>query len=109
MIDIKQFKAIEMRVGTVIDATLNEKAVKPAYVLKIDFGAEGLKTSSAQLTKNYDAQDLIGKQVIAVMNFPTLRVAGIKSEVLVLAGVSEENNIILLTTEREIKNGTLIS
>jgi tRNA-binding protein len=109
MISLEYFKEIEIRVGTIIEAKLNTKAQIPAYILAIDFGPYGIKTSSAQLTKNYSSSDVIGQQITAVMNFPVLKVAGVTSEVLILAAVCDKNHTILLTTERGIDNGTLIS
>mgnify|MGYP001557228684 CR=1 FL=1 len=99
-----------MRIGTIVDARPNVKARQPAYVLTIDFGNEiGTRTSSAQLTENYAASELIGKQVSAVMNFPPRRIAGVKSEVLVLAGVCPLNGTVLLYPSSSVTNGTRIA
>ena len=93
-----------------MSAALNEKARKPAYILKIDFGEEiGIKTTSAQIIDNYQIKALIGKQVSAIMNFPPLRVAGVKSEVLVLAGVCNEHGTVLLQPTQTIRNGTAVA
>lgn len=109
LIDFEQFSKVEILVGTVISAIQNENARKAAYVLDIDFGEElGIKRSSAQITENYLTDDLIGTQVIAVTNFPPKRVAGIKSEVLVLAAVDEEKGNILLRPDSKVANGTRI-
>lgn len=106
-ITFADFQGVDIRIGTVMDAYLNEKARNPAYVLRIDFGGEiGEKTSSAQLTQNYQPVDIIGQQVCAVMNFPAMRVAGIKSEVLVLAAVCEQNGTVLLHPSQPIDDGT---
>ena len=79
-------------------------------MLRVDFGEKiGIKTTSAQLTKNYQPEELIGKQVSAVMNFPPMRVAGVKSEVLVLAGVCEENGTVLLHPSSAVENGTSVA
>jgi tRNA-binding protein len=109
-LSFEDFHKTEINIGTIVEASLNEKARNPAYVLRIDFGEElGVKTTSAQLTENYQPQDLVGKQVSAVMNFPPMRVAGVKSEVLVLAGVCEKNGTVLLHPSKPIKNGTHVA
>lgn len=95
-ITFTDFLAVDIRVGRILTAVPNAKAHKPAYVLTIDFGPEfGVKTSSAQLTVHYTAEELVDRQVMAVMNFEPKRVAGIKSEVLVL-GVPDENGAVVL-------------
>ena len=109
-LSFEDFQKVEIKIGTVLEARLNEKARNPAYVLKIDFGEKtGVKTTSAQLTENYQPQDLVGKQVSAVMNFPPLRIAGVKSEVLVLAGVCEQNGTVLLHPSKPVDNGTHVA
>ena len=109
-LSFEDFQKVEIKIGTVLEASLNEKARNPAYVLRIDFGGEtGIKTTSAQLTENYQPQDLVGKQISAVMNFPPLRIAGVKSEVLVLAGVCEENGTVLLHPSKRVENGTHVA
>ena len=108
MATIEDFEKIDIRVGTIIEASINEKAKKPAYKLKIDFGKTlGIKTSSAQITKCYKIEDLIGRQIIAVVNFPPRQVADVKSEVLVL-GSDSEQGIILLKPSSNVKNGDKI-
>lgn len=109
MINVEDFLKVEMRAGTIVDAVINEKANKPAYVLKIDFGEHGVKTSSAQITQHYQPADLLGKQIIAVMNFPSKKIAGITSEVLVLACVSEEEGTVLLQPNFAVPNGSLVA
>ncbi len=108
-IEFEHFLKVEIRTGTILEAIVNDKANKPAYILKIDFGERGIKTSSAQLTQNYTPQDLIGKQIVAVMNFPVKRIAGIKSEVLVLGAVSDEDGVVLLEPTFRTKDGSRIS
>ncbi|QDU60204.1 tRNA-binding protein [Planctomycetes bacterium Pan216] len=98
-----------MAVGTIVTAAANSAARKPAYVLTIDFGEKGMKTSSAQLTENYAPDDLVGRQVAAVMNFPPLRVAGIRSEVLVLGAVDAERGVVLLRPDVEVSDGTSVA
>lgn len=107
-ITFDDFHKVDMRAGTILEARPNQKARKPAYVLKIDFGELGIKTSSAQLTENYRASELVGKQIIAVVNFPPKRIAGIKSEVLVLGAVSDQTGTVLLEPERAIEPGAPI-
>jgi tRNA-binding protein len=85
------------------------KARKPAYILTIDFGELGEKMSSAQITDNYSKAELIGKQIIAVVNFPAKRVAGVKSEVLVLGAVTNDKGVVLLEPNLPVENGNRIS
>ncbi|PWJ52067.1 tRNA-binding protein [Faecalicatena contorta] len=108
MITIDDFDKVDMRVGTIIEASINKKAKKPAYKLVVDFGDEiGTKTSSAQLTVLYTAEQLIGRQVIAVVNFPPRRVAGVKSEVLIL-GCDSQQGTVLLNPAEIVENGDRI-
>jgi tRNA-binding protein len=108
-ISFDAFSKVEIRVGQITAASLNEKARKPAYVLSIDFGPFGIKTSSAQLTQNYTAEELVGRRILAVMNFPPKSVAGIRSEVLVLASVNEAQGVVLVEPDREVDLGSRIS
>ncbi len=108
-INFTDFAKIDIRSGTIIDAQINPKAKKPAYILKINFGNEiGIKTSSAQLTQNYQISDLINRKIVAVVNFAPKLIAGIKSEVLVLATVCESQGTLLLTPEQLSLNGSEI-
>lgn len=108
MISWNDFEKIEMRVGTVTEATAFEEAKKPALKLKIDFGDYGIKKSSAQITALYNTEMLIGKQVIAVTNFPPKQIADFISECLVLGIYNEQNEVVLLAPERQVKNGCRI-
>jgi tRNA-binding protein len=108
-ITLDEFLRADLRVGTVRSAALNPKARKPAYVLKIDFGPLGLRTSSAQLTERYAAEDLVGRQVVAVVNFPPKRVAGVTSEVLVLGAVDDEVGTTLLAPTHRVADGTRVA
>ena len=107
-IDFSDFLKTEIRVGTIISAEWNLKAKKAAYKLRIDFGKQGIKLSSAQITENYTAADLKGKQIMAVMNFLPKRIAGVKSEVLVLAAVCDTKGTVLLAPTFSVENGTRI-
>ncbi|MCH9674993.1 MAG: tRNA-binding protein [Gammaproteobacteria bacterium] len=108
-IEFDDFQKVDMRTGTVVDVKPNPKARKPAFVLTIDFGdALGQRTSSAQLTENYDVQSLIGKQIVAVVNFPPMRIAGVKSEVLVLGAMTDQHGVVLLEPTFGVPNGTAI-
>ncbi len=107
-IEFEQFLGVEIRTGTIVEAALNPKARVPAYVLRIDFGPSGMKMSSAQITRNYTPEDLVGKQVVAVLNFAAKRIAGVKSEVLVLGAVSDERGVVLLEPTFPVENGARI-
>jgi tRNA-binding protein len=108
-LDWATFEQVEMRVGTIVSAVVFEKARKPAYQLEIDFGPSiGLRMSSAQITQLYDAQALIGTQVIAVVNFPPKQIANFMSECLVLGAVDEAGKVILLQPERSTANGVRV-
>ena len=102
------FEKIDIRVGTILEAETFEKARNPAYILQIDFGAElGVKKSSAQITELYKPSDLIGKQVLAVVNFPPKQIAHIMSECLVL-GVYSPSGVVLLGMDKTVKNGGVV-
>lgn len=100
----EDFQKVDIRTGTVLSAEVFEKARKPAYVLQIDFGPLGIKKTSAQITDKYKPEDLVGKQVVAVVNFPPKQIANIMSECLVL-GAMEEDGVNLLQTSLPGKNG----
>ncbi len=102
------FSKIEMRVGTVISAEIFKEAKNPAYKLQVDFGTYGIKKTSAQITKLYQLDELIGKQVIAVINFPPKQIANIMSECLILGAMGKENDIVLIQPEKTIENGLRI-
>jgi tRNA-binding protein len=107
MIEYQDFEKVDIRTGTILEATDNTKARKPAYVLKIDFGTEiGIKTSSAQLVSSYTKEELIGKQILAVINFESKNIAGVLSEVLVLGVPTQDEKICLVEPVKyNIKNG----
>jgi len=105
MIKFDDFLKLDIRVGTIINAKKFEEVVKPAYKLEIDFGGEiGIKKSSAQITELYTLDDLVGKQILAVVNFPNKQIANFISEVLVL-GVYNKNGVVLITPDKEVNNG----
>jgi tRNA-binding protein len=109
MATIEQFAALDIRVGTVVDASPFPEARKPSIKLLIDFGPEvGRRRSSAQLTVHYTPGDLVGRQVIAVVNFPPRRIAGFDSEVLVLGAMPTAQEVVLLRLDQPVANGTVI-
>ena len=106
LINYSDFTKIEIRVGTIISAELNNKLRKPSYVLKIDFGDKiGIKKSSAQLTKNYTIDQMLHKQIAAVINFPKKQIGDLISEVLVLGFPDNNNEPILISPDIKLTNG----
>lgn len=104
-----EFEKVEMRIGTIKEANDFPEARKPAYQLVIDFGTEiGIRKSSAQITKRYSKENLIGKQIVAVINFPKKQIGNFMSECLVLGSVGTENDIVLLTSDLKVENGLRI-
>lgn len=101
------FEKIEMRVGTIIEAEIFQEARKPAYKIRIDFGPYGIRKSSAQVTRLYQPEELIGKQVIAVINFPPKQIANLKSECLIM-GVVDEADVTLIGPGKAVANGLRI-
>jgi len=109
MATVEEFFQWDIRIGTNIACEHFPEARKPAYKLWIDFGELGTKQSSAQFTKRCKPENLVGKQVVAVVNLPPLRVAGFKSEVLVLGGIPGDGDVVLLTPDEPVKNGTPVA
>ena len=105
MTPIEAFETLDVRVGRIVEATVNAKARKPSYVLRIDFGPLGHRTSSAQLTVHYTPEQLIGRQVVAAMNLCARNIAGVESEVLVLGLPDQDGAVVLLAPEREVPLG----
>ncbi|MBR1540487.1 MAG: tRNA-binding protein [Clostridia bacterium] len=105
MATFDDFMKLDIRVGTVIEAIVFEKAKRPAYQLKVDFGEEiGIKKSSAQITEVYKPEELIGKQVLGVVNFPPRQIADFMSEVLVL-GTYSKQGVVLIKPDQQVENG----
>ena len=107
-ISFSDFTKVEMRIGTIIHAEVFKEARIPAYKVTIDFGEFGIKKSSAQITKLYQLEDLIDKQIIAVVNFPPKQIANFMSECLVLGVVGDDNVVSLLSPNHNMKNGLRI-
>ncbi len=108
-IEWKDFEKVEMRIGTIISAEEFPEAKNPAFKLLIDFGTEvGEKRSSAQITRRYTREELPGRQIVAVVNFPVKRIAGFKSECLVLGVLGENKDVVLLSPDQKMPNGSLI-
>ncbi|KAF2081946.1 MAG: tRNA-binding protein [Flavobacterium nitrogenifigens] len=104
-----EFERTDMRVGTIIEVNDFPEARKPAYQLTIDFGSEiGIRKSSAQITKRYQKEDLVNRQIVAVVNFPRKQIGKFMSECLVLGAVGEEGDVILLAPDFKIPNGLRI-
>lgn len=99
------FEKVDMRVGTILEVNDFPKARKPAYQLTLDFGELGIKKSSAQIISLYDKEELMGKQVIAVVNFPPKQIANFISECLVLGVYKENNDVVLLQPDKKTENG----
>jgi export-related chaperone CsaA len=99
------FEKIDIRVGTIMEVSDFPKAKKPAYQISIDFGELGIKRSSAQITAMYTKEELAGKQVIAIVNFPPKQIANFFSECLVLGIYTDKKEVVLLTPDRPVQNG----
>jgi tRNA-binding protein len=108
MISWEDFEKVDIRTGTILEVNDFPGARKPAYQLTIDFGDLGIKRSSAQITALYNKEELIGKQVIAVVNFPVKQIANFFSECLVLGVYNENNEVVLLQPTLPVKNGSKV-
>jgi tRNA-binding protein len=109
-ITFEDYSKVEIKVGTVLSVKKNEKARKPSLVVEVDFGESiGVKKSSAQITHFYNEQNLIGKQVIGVCNFPKKNIAGIVSEVLILGAIEKDGKVVLVHPSQKVENGLEIA
>ncbi|MDG4064878.1 tRNA-binding protein [Pseudomonas aeruginosa] len=109
IIEWQDFERVELRVGTILSAAPNPKARKPAYVLEVDLGPLGLRTSSAQLTAHYHAEQLVGRQVLCVCNFAPKQIAGVRSEVLVTGVYDSEDKVVLAGFDKPLPNGARLA
>ncbi len=104
------YDKVQILVGTVLEVSKNEKARKPSLVLKVDFGPEkGVKQTSAQITHYYNSENLVGKQVIGVCNFPKKNIAGVISEVLILGAIEKDGKVVLIHPSQKTENGLEIA
>ena len=105
-ITYEDFKKVQIKLGTILEVKKNEKARKPSLVLRVDFGKDvGIKQSSAQITHYYNKENLIGKQVIGVCNFPTKNIAGVVSEALILGAIERDGKVVLVHPSQKTDNG----
>ncbi len=109
-ISFNDYDKVDIRIGTVVNLSKNEKAKKPSLVLEVDFGDEiGIKKSSAQITHYYNDENLVGKQVIGICNFPKKNIAGIFSEVLILGAIEKDGKVVLVHPSQKVENGLEIA
>jgi tRNA-binding protein len=104
-IEWSDFEKIDIRVGTILEVNAFPKAKRPAWQLTVDFGELGIKKSSAQITDLYEQQELIGRQVLAVVNFPPKQIANFFSECLVLGVYTDKKEVVLVSPDRRVENG----
>ena len=105
-INYEDFRKVDIRVGTVLSVKNIEKARLPALIVEVDFGGNiGVKSSSAKITHYYNSDNLVGKQIIAVCNFPTKNIADVESEVLVLGAIEEDGKVVLIHPSKKVANG----
>jgi tRNA-binding protein len=109
-ITFEDYAKVEIKIGTVVSVKKNEKARKPSLVLEVDFGSSlGVKKSSAQITHYYSEENLVGKQVIGVCNFPKKNIAGVVSEVLILGAIEKDGKVVLVYPSQQVENGLEIA
>ncbi len=109
MLTWEEFEKVDIRVGTVIEARTFPEARRPALKLKVDFGPLGIRSCSAQITELYSPETLVDRQVVAVVNFPPKRIAGFRSECLVLGVVGQSSGVVLLRPDKTVENGARIA
>ena len=102
------FEKLDIRCGTIVEAAVFERAKKPAYKLKVDFGPLGIKNSSAQITTLYQPEELVGRQVLAIVNFPPKQIANFISECLVMGLYGDGSEVILIGPDRTVTNGAIL-
>ena len=109
-ITYEDFKKVQIKIGTVVDVKKNERAKKPSLVINVDFGSKiGIKQSSAQISHFYNSENLVGKQVIGVCNFPIKNIAGVNSEVLILGAIEKDGKVVLVHPSQKVENGLEIA
>ena len=109
-ISFNDYGKVDIRIGTVVNLSKNEKARKPSLVLEVDFGDEiGIKKTSAQITHYYNNENLVGKQVIGICNFPKKNIAGVISEVLILGVIEKDGKVVLVHPSQKVENGLEIA
>ena len=109
-ISFNDYDKVDIRIGTVVNLSKNEKAKKPSLVLEVDFGDEiGIKKSSAQITHYYNNENVVGKQVIGICNFPKKNIAGVFSEVLILGAIEKDGKVVLVHPSQKVENGLEIA
>ena len=109
-ITYEDYSKVEIKIGTVLSVKKNEKARKPSLVVEVDFGKEiGIRKSSAQITHYYNEENLVGKQVIGVCNFPKKNIAGIVSEFLILGAIEKDGKVVLVHPSQKVENGLEIA
>ena len=109
-ISFNDYDKVDIRIGTVVNLSKNEKARKPSLVLEVDFGGEiGIKKSSAQITHYYNNENLVGKQVIGICNFPKKNIAGVFSEILILGAIEKDGKVVLVHPSQKVENGLEIA
>jgi len=106
VINWSDFEKVELRIGTILEASDFPEARKPAYKVRVDFGEFGLKWSSAQITKHYTKEELVGRQIIGVVNFPKKQIANFMSEFLVTGFADENGDIVLSSIDKKVPNGS---
>lgn len=109
LIEWSDFEKIDMRVGTVVHSEINKHTFKPSLIIHVDFGPLGVKKTSAQITSLYHHKELVGKQVVGIINFPKKQIANMISEFLLLGSTNEQNNkVVIIEPERKVLNGSKV-